>query len=152
MKAEIAEDLDLETFASAWEAFFRAMRRARARMPEGPSPGDLTISQYLLLEPLAESSPRAVGELAEAAGVSGPTATRLLDGLVRAGLVERRPSERDRRTVEISLTRDGRKAMASTREWVNAGRRRIFEALSPSERAQAERLLRRLTEIVSDVV
>ena len=141
---------DVERFSAAWERFFRAIRRARARVPDDRE-ASLTLAQYVLLVPLREHSPRSVGELKDAAGVAGPTATKLLDGLERGGLVERRPSERDRRSVEVSLTTEGRRVLDETAEWVEAGRRRIYDALEPHEREEAERLLSRLADIVEQM-
>jgi DNA-binding MarR family transcriptional regulator len=140
-------DDQLERFNTAWERFHRAVKRARARVPDD-RPRGLTLAQFLLLQPLGERSPMTVRELAESAGVSAPTASRLIDALDAGGFVERRPSERDRRSVEITLTEDGRLVLDDTREWVEEGRRRIYEALEPDERAEAERLLSRLADIV----
>ena len=86
----------VDRFDAAWEAFFRAARRARTRWPADRA-GGLTLPQYFLLQPLLDGSPHGVGELAEAAGVAGPTATKMLDGLERGGMVERRASTTDRR-------------------------------------------------------
>jgi DNA-binding MarR family transcriptional regulator len=113
--------------------------------------GTLTIPQYLLVEPLAADGPRMVGELAEHAGVSGPTATRMLDGLVRAGWVQRHQSERDRRCVEVELTAAGRAELEARRDEVRAYRGRLFEALEPAERVAAERLLRRLAAAIDEL-
>lgn len=150
MATREAKDVELEGFSAAWETFFRAMRRARLRIPDEGASG-LTLAQYLLLEPLAHGSPRSVRELADGAGVAPPTASRLLDGLERTGLAERRPSERDRRSVEVTLTADGEEALAATREWVQDRRRRLYEALSPAERAQTMELLGRLGEVVEEL-
>ena len=94
---------DLERFSRAWEAIFRATRRRRARY-EAADDGPLTVPQYLLLEPLVAGDALSVRDLAEHAGVSAPSATRMLDGLERAGVVTRSPSERDRRVVDVRLT------------------------------------------------
>lgn len=89
--------------------------------------------------------------LAEAAGVSAPTASRMLDGLEREGIVERRPSPEDRRAVEIALTDHGRELHAQKREQVAAKRAAVFESLSPAERESAEHLLRRLAEVIEEL-
>ena len=91
-------------FAAAWEAFFRATRRARGRSTGPLSEGGLSLAQYHLLESLLDGRERTVSELALAAGVAAPTATRMLDCLVRDGHAARRPSEHDRRAVLVSLT------------------------------------------------
>ena len=43
-------------------------------------------------------------ELAERLDISGPTLVRILDGLARQGMIERRESREDRRVKEIYLT------------------------------------------------
>jgi MarR family transcriptional regulator for hemolysin len=47
-------------------------------------------------------------ELAVALGIEGPSLVRLLDGLERRGLIERRADGTDRRARGIHLTADGR--------------------------------------------
>ena len=91
-----------------------------------------------------------MSELAAAAGVAPPTATRMLDALVRDGLAERRPAEHDRRVVLVSLTADGRDAVATAAERVAAARARVRDRLTAAERKQAAALLRRLAAIVED--
>jgi DNA-binding MarR family transcriptional regulator len=137
-------------FASAWETFFRAVRHARGRAVRAED-GALTLPQYHLLDPLEREGALPVGVLAEEAGVAAPTATKMLDGLVRAGLVERAPSPRDRRVVLISLTDAGRDALAAKRERVQVVRAEIHAQLSEAERNQAAALLQRLAGIVEDL-
>jgi DNA-binding MarR family transcriptional regulator len=136
-------DAHLEGFARAWEAFFRAARSARARLGVQAT---LTVSQYFLIERLRDGEPRSVRELAQHAGVAAPTATRMLDGLVRDGMVQRRHSERDRRCLEVLLTAAGRAAVDERHRLMHTARRQVFEALEPDDRVAAERLLRRLAE------
>src|SRR5829696_8656612 len=110
---------DATEFARALEDFFRAARRARARLRPGEGP--LSISQYHLLEPLLDADgPHAAGELAVAAGVTPPTATRMLDALERAGLVRRARAEHDRRCVHVALTPEGGQAVRDKRRRLDA--------------------------------
>jgi MarR family transcriptional regulator, organic hydroperoxide resistance regulator len=139
------------SFVSALEEFFSAVRRSRARAAREAGAGELTVSQYQLLAALAEGSERPVGELAEAAAVTTPTATRMLDGLERAGIAERRHSTSDRRVVTVRLTARGWRLMKRKEEVVDAKRRALFESLSPSERGQVERLLRRLAGVIEEL-
>jgi DNA-binding MarR family transcriptional regulator len=136
-----------ESFSAALEAFFRSTRRARSRWGrEGI--GGLTVAQYLLVAPLADGEPRSVRALAEHSEIAAPTASRLLDALVRDGLVERNHSAEDRRCVLVGLTPAGREALRGAHAEVAARRRRVYAALEPDERAGAEQLLRRLAEIM----
>jgi DNA-binding MarR family transcriptional regulator len=138
-------------FDAAWEEFFASIRRARARFAREVDAGDLTLSQYHLLAALAAHSPRTVGELAENAGVAPPSATRMLDGLERAGVVERRPSRADRRVVEVELTDEGKRIVRRKRASFGAKRRALYDSLAPEEREQAERLLRRLAGLIDEL-
>jgi DNA-binding MarR family transcriptional regulator len=139
-----------DEFTEAWETFFRATRRARGRSA-GPLDGTrLTLSQYQLLEALRAAPRLPVSELAASAGVAPPTATRMLDALVRDGLAERTPCTDDRRVVHIALTDPGHEAVAEAAERVAAGRARVRDQLTPAEQEQAATLLRRLAGIVEE--
>ena len=151
MPTGIAETAASETFEAALEDFFGAVRRGRARAARQVGAGELTLSQFALLGAFDDAQERQVGELAEAAGVAGPTATRMLDGLERRGIVERRPSESDRRAVTVRLTRDGRRLVERKRKLSREARRALYDSLTPSERTQAEHLLRRLAAVIEQL-
>jgi MarR family transcriptional regulator, organic hydroperoxide resistance regulator len=50
-----------------------------------------------------------MGELAEEMNISLPSATSLVDRLVKSGWVERRPDPKDRRIIRLSITEHGDK-------------------------------------------
>jgi DNA-binding MarR family transcriptional regulator len=75
-------------FDGAWEQFAAAVRRARSRAADRPD-ATLTPAQFRLLAALEDAPSLSVGELARAAGVSSPTATKMLDGLESDGIVKR---------------------------------------------------------------
>jgi MarR family transcriptional regulator, transcriptional regulator for hemolysin len=54
-------------------------------------------------------------ELAALMGIEEPGLVRLLDALEEAGLVERRPSEQDRRSKQVRLLAPGREALETGR-------------------------------------
>ena len=141
-----AESSEVAAFAAALDDFRRASGRARGRLA---SEGDLTLSQYHLLEPLLSADePLGVGELACAAGVSAPTATRMLAGLERDELVERRGCTRDRRVVRVGLTPEGTERMTRKRERMRRRHEELYASLEPAERARATRLLERLAAAI----
>jgi len=140
---------EVAAFAAALDDFRRASSRARGRLA---SEGDLTLSQYHLLEPLLDAeAPLGVGELACAAGVSAPTATRMLAGLERDDLVERRGCTRDRRVVRVVLTDEGAGRMERKRSRMEARHLALYRSLEPGEPAQAARLLERLAAAIEDL-
>lgn len=88
----------------------RLVRRLRTVGADG-----LTASQLSALVHLEEQGPLRLGELARREGVRPPTATRLVDPLVERGLVTRTPDPDDARGVVLTLTRSGRRLLATTR-------------------------------------
>ena len=134
-----------DAFSTALLGFLRATRRMRGRLGDSD---ELTLSQYHLLEPLIGGARLATCELALAAGVSAPTATRMLTGLERDGLIERVPCDADRRVVRVNLTDDGRDRVLAARARGEARRAEIFASLSAGERREAARLLERLADAV----
>jgi DNA-binding MarR family transcriptional regulator len=136
--------------SDALQDFFRAARRARGRAAGRPSRDGLSLAQFHLLEPLADG-PLTNRQLAEQAGVSSPTATRMLDLLVGRRLVTRLEDPVDRRAVLISLTPAGREALAAKLAEVEQGRRRVAAALEPDEQRVAADLLRRLAGVIEEL-
>ena len=67
----------------------------------------LGFTQLAALYVLADGSTTTIGELAEALGRSPSATSRLVDGLVRRRLVERREEPEDRRQRSIWLTHRG---------------------------------------------
>lgn len=143
---------DLDVFTAALDEFMRAIRGARGRLVARDGDESLSLPQFQMLEPLeAASEALTVSEVAVAAGVATPTATRMLDGLEREGLVRRERRPDDRRVVHVCLTDEGRARVRAKRSHIAARRREIFESLSPAERKQAARVLARLAAAVEDL-
>ena len=83
------------------------------------SASGLTPARLSALSVLVFSGPKTLGALARAEGVTGPTMTRIVDGLVAEGLVERRPDLRDGRARSLTASQSGRNIMRA------AARRRL---------------------------
>lgn len=100
-------------------AAVRLLRRVRIEdRKSGLSPARLSA-----LSVLAFAGPLTVGRLAQLEGVRSPTMTGILNGLVTEGLVERRSTAGDQRTVEVAITEEGRQLF-------DAARRRRVEAVA----------------------
>ncbi len=152
--ARTTSDAELQAFADAFGEFMRATRRARGRVADEPTgEGDLTLSQYQLLDAVLDApGPLTVRDVAVGAGVASPTATRMLTGLERDGLIVReRPQSGDQRCVLVHLTDEGRARVEAKRERVAQWRRDLFASLMPGERQQAARLLNHLAAAVDDL-
>jgi DNA-binding MarR family transcriptional regulator len=130
--------------------FFRATRRARGREARRLSPDGISLAQFHLLLPLLEGA-RTNRQLAEAAGISAPTATRMADVLVARGLVSRVEDPADRRAVLISLTPEGHAKLSAKADQYRELRERLATALAPEERRVAADLLNRLAEVIEEL-
>lgn len=75
----------------------------------------LSMPQFIMLRALRDG-PLQAGQLAQRFGVSRPTITRTVDGLVKKGLVERRVDPSDRRVTMIALTTAGQALHELTEE------------------------------------
>jgi MarR family transcriptional regulator for hemolysin len=103
-----------------------ANRKLRVLVDERARDMGLTLSRARLLMQLAKADGPIQSDLAGELDIEQPTLVRLLDGLERTGMIERRAVEGDRRA------------------------RRVF--LTPMARAQAEDILAFLTELRADVL
>jgi DNA-binding MarR family transcriptional regulator len=75
-----------------------------------------------------------LGRLAESMGVALSTASRLVDRLVSAGLVDRRTSELNRREVSLQLTEHGAATLSRYDALRLEGMHRLLDRLSPDQR------------------
>lgn len=150
LKLSMTTVSSLDEFLDSFDEFGRSVRRARGvRGSEGDNA--LTLSQYGLLEPLLAQPEAGVQELAAQAGVTAPTASRILDTLERRELVSRDRAAHDRRAVRVSLTPSGRAALEARHGWMLERERTLFESLDAGERRLAPGLLMRLAEFVDEL-
>lgn len=79
--------------------------------------------------------------LAARLGIDRTVMTYLVDDLVEAGLVERRPNPSDRRQRQVVATAEGSRLIAETCRRVREIEDALLAALSPQEREQLRSLL-----------
>ena len=85
-----------------------AQREGNRLLGQALRPLGLTSSQAEVIQVLHERQPLTLNGLGELLVCeSGNSPSRLVDRLTTAGLVLRRPSEHDRRHIELSLTPEG---------------------------------------------
>jgi MarR family transcriptional regulator, transcriptional regulator for hemolysin len=127
--------------ASSAKAVSRAFNAALAE-----AGGSLPI--WLVLTSLRGEQWRTQLELARSLGIEGPTLTRHLDGMERAGLVERRRDPSDRRAVRVELTDAGRELHNRLRTNVIAFDQRLREGLDQAELGDLRTILTKLEDNV----
>lgn len=95
----------------------------------------LTPARLSALSVIVFGGPCTLGRLASAEQVAGPTMTRIVDGLVRDGLLVRSRHEEDRRAVVIDATDEGRRVMLAARDLRVTVIAEAMAALPPEDRA-----------------
>ena len=91
----------------------RTIARLARTVERALAEADLSLAQYRVLAFLSEVDGAAASVVAGRLGVSRPSVTGIVDGLVARGLVERQESTEDRRRVEHHLTPTGLEALAA---------------------------------------
>lgn len=98
----------------------RAAARLARAVENALTAVELSLPQYRMLIFLDEGGEAAASALAGHLGVSRPSVTALVDGLVARGLAERRGDEADRRRVAHSVTSLGLEVLAAADAAVEA--------------------------------
>ena len=135
--------------AAAIDDLYLAMRRSRSLIGQ-TSRTTVSIAQLALLEPLSDDNAMTVGSLAEAGGIAGPTATRMLKQLERADIVQRCRNSSDERQVLVRLTPQGISIVASARAELRRQQADVLSKFSAPERDTLTGLLMRLTAMIND--
>lgn len=106
----------------------------------------LTVTQFEVLEALSAHGPLSVGQVSEAIfGTSGNVPV-VISNLARDGLVTRRRSKTDGRVSIVELTSEGASRVEALYPQVVESLGRDLEPLSPEEKTQVMRLLRKVLE------
>jgi MarR family transcriptional regulator, 2-MHQ and catechol-resistance regulon repressor len=85
----------------------RCTNSVLARLAERNTIGDLTYSQFAVLESLYHLGPMTQGEVSQKVLKSGSNMTTVIDNLERDGLVRRERDGNDRRVIHVHLTEAG---------------------------------------------
>ncbi|HWI34269.1 MAG TPA: MarR family transcriptional regulator [Lapillicoccus sp.] len=122
-------------------ACMRISRRIRFESSHDVAPHQFSVLCRL------EEAPRTPGELAEIERVAKPSMTRTVGALVDRGLVLRQDDPLDGRSVILSLSEEGRRAVRAIRRRRDAWMASRVARLTPEE----QDVLARATEILAKV-
>ena len=112
----------------------------------------LELGQVDALDLLVQTGSCRMNRLADALRVDASTATRTVNRLSAAGLVERVADADDARAVRVQLTAEGARVQEEVAERRGALFDRILTGFSPTEKAQLADLLERLVAGVDGAV
>lgn len=133
-----------------WRSLMRLMYTLRPALDEDLQRScGLSSTEYSVLMHLSESPDRQLrmSELADRTSLSPSRISRVIDGMARLDLVERRPGSGDGRSTFAALTRTGLSTLR--RAWphhLRSVRQRSFDHLSSEETRLLGPLIQRLAE------
>jgi MarR family transcriptional regulator, transcriptional regulator for hemolysin len=104
----------------------------------------LPFSQCQTLWFVAEQKSPSMQDVARHFKIRAPSATFLVEELVRAGLLVRNANARDRRRVELSLTPKGRRSYKTIETKRNKILSTLFGSLDGSDRKELNRILEKI--------
>ena len=110
-----------------------AMRAIRAEMRSRRALG-LSVPQFRTLAFLNRNEGASLSDLAEYIGLTLPSMSKMVDGLVVRQLVTRRDSSVDRRYVTLALTPLGKSTWEAARQGTQARLAEMLATLPPEER------------------
>ena len=112
--------------------------------------GDHSPSAISALATVSRLGSVSLGELAEAEGISRPSMTVLAASLEARGLLARAPGSSDRRLVLVTVTTEGRQALARSRTLRTAYLARRLRGLSTVDLATLERAAGILEQLLEE--
>jgi DNA-binding MarR family transcriptional regulator len=101
----------------------------------------LTTAQYMVLSMLGHRQPLSSAELSRRFSVTPQTMFKLIATLKCKGLVSLKGVNGDRRSLHISLTRAGRRALVASEQAVDVLEADLFRSFSKGQLAQFRRYL-----------
>jgi DNA-binding MarR family transcriptional regulator len=128
------------------EAFWSVARQLRETSQETLAPWDITPSHLRALRVLRRHGPMRLSALSEHLHIAARSATEVVDGLESRGLAERRPDPGDRRATLVEVTEHGASVLGAIRAARGTEAERAFGKLSPADRDDLARILRKLRD------
>ena len=135
-----AETRTLDTFIK----LTRCTNSLLGRLAERNSIGELTYSQFAVLEALYHIGPMTAGEVSQKILKSGGNLTLVIDNLERDGLVRRERDGKDRRVIHVHLTEAGKGKVEAVLPGHVAALVDEFKVLSAGEQRTLGELCRKL--------
>jgi MarR family 2-MHQ and catechol resistance regulon transcriptional repressor len=122
----------------------RCTNSVLGRLADRNTIGDLTWSQFAVLEALYHLGPMTQGEISAKVLKSGSNMTTVIDNLERDGLVRRERDREDRRVIHVYLTDKGHTKIEAVLPIHVAALVEEFSVLSPKEQETLGELCKKL--------
>ncbi len=122
----------------------RTGKAARGAVAADLGADGLRLWHVAVLAALADFGPHAQRDLSARLSIDRSDMVKIVDDLAEPGWVERTRDPADRRRVTVTVTADGRTALADHRGRIEAVQDRLLAPLDAGERAQLHALLERV--------
>ncbi len=107
---------------------------------------DVTPAQYMVMYLLRKEGNLSPSVLAQFCRLDSSTMTGILTRMEKKGLIERRHSENDRRSVDIYITSEGASLLPDILTTINKCNAETLDCLLPKEQQQLKSYLVRILE------
>jgi DNA-binding MarR family transcriptional regulator len=128
------------------DAFWAVARQLRETSQETLAPWDITPAQFRALRVLRRHGVMRLSELSDRLKIAARSATEVIDALQARDLAGRRPDPEDRRATLVELTGHGMQVLQGIRESQGTESERVFDRLTPADRAALAAILRKLRD------
>jgi MarR family transcriptional regulator for hemolysin len=126
----------------------QVMRAIRAELRRHRT-ADLSVPQFRTLAVIDRNANASLSDVTEHIGLTLPSMSKLVDGLVARKLVTRQTDPTDRRRMTLALTRSGQTALEASRSATRACLAESLAALTDAERATVVKAMEALRPIFS---
>jgi DNA-binding MarR family transcriptional regulator len=134
---------ETEVAEFAGQLFFRLWRASHTQTAAALKSIGLTPALFAVLNYVRAHDGAIQQQIGSAMGIDPSTMVSLVDQLERAGLAKRQPLPEDRRAREVLITSKGRRTLKRGRQLAAKVEDDILQGLSPAERNQLVKLLRK---------
>ncbi len=110
----------------------------------------ITVAQCHALLEIGKNDDITLVELASALGLDTSTLSRTIDGMVEAGIVERKAKPEDRRYLKIVTTRRGREILDEINCTFDTFYRKVFNSIPMEKHAQIIESINLLATTLAD--
>jgi DNA-binding MarR family transcriptional regulator len=130
-------DEALDQAQSVADQFSRIMFRSMSeRLVEELTTAEVTYPQLQALHFIAHHSEVTVGDISDGLEISYPSATNMIQRLVKKGLVEKCEDPRDRRAVQVGLSEHGTSIVGRLESERSSRFRTIIGEMEPEQRSK----------------
>jgi DNA-binding MarR family transcriptional regulator len=129
--------------------FFMTHRSLHKHMQEAKVITAFSFLQFITMKFVSEAGQASMKGIARFLSITPASATSLVNGLVRMGVLERIADASDRRVILLRPTAHGRKALSRTDSQAKKELKRIFQQLSDKDRESLTTILEKLFAVLS---